>query len=212
MPDQDTIKFVCQHCGKEIEAPSVLRGTETDCPHCRKTVTIWETLSAKEFNALNSTPKVKAPLLRPIVLVIAVALLFIGFFFIDKIDRWDAFIGEKAHPEMYENAAGARMRYEGEADARLLKECSNYVGFIRILDHYVYTSDSQVTNWTGGATIDYINKVGGVERTNLLFCFWVYDGHCLGMVDDVAMLNRDRKQANDIDEYRRKFENPSQSP
>jgi DNA-directed RNA polymerase subunit RPC12/RpoP len=58
MPNQDTIKFVCSHCGKEIEVPAEMRGAETDCPHCAKKVTIWETLSSSELKSLKGSPNV----------------------------------------------------------------------------------------------------------------------------------------------------------
>jgi hypothetical protein len=92
------------------------------------------------------------------------------------------------HPEKY-GATALRDRYEKEAETGLLKQCSNYLGFVRILNHSIFLG--YITNGTGDATIDYVNKVGGVERTNLLFRFVIYDYHCMAEIDDLAMYERD---------------------
>jgi DNA-directed RNA polymerase subunit RPC12/RpoP len=205
MPDQDTIKFVCQHCGKEIEAPSALRATETDCPYCAKKVIIWQTFSESELASLKKDGKKKKSQVRPLFVTAAAVLFLVGVFILCNV-------GKPGSTDIQEDAASAKMRYKKEADERLRTECSNYLGFLRILDHYISIPDSQVTNWTGDATIDYINKVGGVERTNLLFRFWEYDRHCVGMIDESAMRKRDEEQAERIKSYRREFDNPTRSP
>jgi DNA-directed RNA polymerase subunit RPC12/RpoP len=40
MPNEETIKFACSHCAQPIEAPPEMRGMETQCPTCGKTVKV----------------------------------------------------------------------------------------------------------------------------------------------------------------------------
>jgi hypothetical protein len=105
--------------------------------------------------------------------------------------RQQAFIRE-LNPEKFEDAWQTHERWSQEANAVVLRECSNYVGFSRILDHFVF-ADNAVTNWSGEATIDFVNRSGGIERTNLLFNFFIMDHHCIGGIDENAMYKRDQE-------------------
>ncbi len=98
------------------------------------------------------------------------------------------------HPEMYEDASSKVRRYESEAEANMLKECSNYAGFSRVLDHYISASDKPMSDWVGHATIDFVNKAGGVERTNLQFRYIEINNTCMAIMDEGALLDRQQKQ------------------
>jgi hypothetical protein len=95
--------------------------------------------------------------------------------------KQQAFIRD-INPEKFEDTYQTHRRLESEAEAAQLKACSNWLGFNRIIDHYILASDAAVSNWTGRATVDFVNKNGGMERTNLLFQFWEFDHHCIGDV------------------------------
>ena len=195
MSGEATIKFACRHCGQSIEAAIEVAGTTIDCPTCGE--------KFRAPSAMLPIPKrtSRAPFIATCLVLIAIGL----FLFYRKSSRaWDEHMAEvererAEHPEKYESATGRQLRYRDEAEAAMLKECSNYVGFTRVLDHYVLTSDISVSNWTGSATIDFINKVGGVERTNLLFMCFEADHHCLVILDEAAMWNRLMKHEAEAD-------------
>jgi hypothetical protein len=177
------IDFHCPSCGQRFEAGPQTAGQAVLCPTCNK-----------PFIA----PRPKSNWDKWAMLIVVVGGL--GAIWAVKLVRdkkeWQehqAFLRE-INPEKFEDAYETHRRWEKEADAVILRECSNYVGFSRILDHYVFASEDAITNWHGNATIDYINKQGGVERTNLLFHFFVYQHRCIGGIDDMAMMDRDFKR------------------
>jgi DNA-directed RNA polymerase subunit RPC12/RpoP len=193
MPDEATIKFACHHCGQSIEAPLSIAGTTIDCPTCGKSLILPGVVTAIAKRRSRA----------PFFAVCFVLLTICGIvFFIKKNHEFNEHI---AKIERERNEYPEKIRYEKEAEAEMLKECSNYVGFVRVLDHYVISHDNLVSNWTASANIDFVNKVGGVERTNLLFrCFLLKtdseDHHCFTLVDEGAMWDRYMKQE---DEARR---------
>jgi hypothetical protein len=71
-----------------------------------------------------------------------------------------------------ESYAHKLARYRAGADEALISECTNVViGLRTIIQHNTETYDHNFTKWTGSATVEFINMVGGVERTNLEFIF-----------------------------------------
>lgn len=187
MPDY--VKIECPHCSQPIEAPSEMIGMEIKCPGCAKTI------------------QIKPPSKYLRVLIITFLLLLGGLFAVSKVEDYRFRMDIEEHPEKYGQYFLTR-RYEKEAEAGILKECSNYVGFTRIMDHYASTGGDQVTNWHGTAIIDFVNKVGGVERTNLIFRFLTTDNHCFAFVDDSAMWELQIKEEKRMLEYQRKILNP----
>jgi hypothetical protein len=74
----------------------------------------------------------------------------------DSIERWD--------------------RERAEAPQALRLECSNVViGLKRIVDFNIDDVENNTALWKATATCEFINKIGGYERTNLSFRF--LDGH-----------------------------------
>jgi hypothetical protein len=75
-----------------------------------------------------------------------------------------------------------------KAKGLLLAECTNSVtGINRIIDVFVDDSDASASKWKGRATVEYINSVGGVDRTNLQFIFITPSGNLFCMVDPVLI-------------------------
>lgn len=68
-------------------------------------------------------------------------------------------------------------RFRREAKSAMGAYCTNMVGFSRLNSTLLldFTKDLKETEdpalWSGLAEVDYINKVGGVERTNINFRF-----------------------------------------
>ena len=65
-----------------------------------------------------------------------------------------------------------KTRLQAESEGEMLKECTNViVGLNRIIRASVTAADENPYKWTGEATVEFVNRVGGVERTNLVFRF-----------------------------------------
>lgn len=71
-----------------------------------------------------------------------------------------------------ETEAQQKARLQSEAEGEMLKECTNIiVGLTRIIHSSVVDADDNPYQWGGDATLEYVNRVGGIERTNLFFKF-----------------------------------------
>ncbi len=67
-----------------------------------------------------------------------------------------------------ESYAAKVARYRAGADQELRSACTNAVTGLRfIVDTHAATSADNFMAWTATATVDYINHLGGVDRTNL---------------------------------------------
>lgn len=65
-----------------------------------------------------------------------------------------------------------KSRLQSEAEGEMLKECTNVVvGLTRIIRSSVWDADDNPYKWAGDITAEYVNRVGGVERTNIFFKF-----------------------------------------
>jgi hypothetical protein len=65
-----------------------------------------------------------------------------------------------------------KIRLQTEADGEMLKECTNViVGLTRIIRSSVANADDNPYKWAGDVTAEYVNRVGGIERTNICFKF-----------------------------------------
>ena len=72
--------------------------------------------------------------------------------------------------------------WRNSARFELMKECTNeIVGLSRIIETQINDSSGNVGQWTAEVTAEHINHYGGIERTNMLFCFspWRDQVNCL---------------------------------
>jgi hypothetical protein len=84
----------------------------------------------------------------------------------------DAHKWEKTKPGDNETYAHKIKRYRAGADAALPPAITNaVVGLRTILSARTETYDDNFTKWTAEAEVEFINQVGGVERTNIHFGF-----------------------------------------
>jgi hypothetical protein len=68
-------------------------------------------------------------------------------------------------------------RYRASADSGVRAACTNYtIGLRSILELRSETFDDNFMKWTARATVEYINPIGGVNRTNLEFKTGVIGG------------------------------------
>jgi len=84
---------------------------------------------------------------------------------------------------VYEKPRAKVARLASEAEATARAECSNVVvGITRIVNIHCSTYEDQVRKWKADAQVEFINRVGGIERTNLTMTFDAGipgpDGYC----------------------------------
>jgi hypothetical protein len=71
-----------------------------------------------------------------------------------------------------ESREGRLKRFHHEAGTSLQAACSNdVVGFSRTIRSSVRDDGDNPALWTADVTLEFVNKVGGIERTNLPFYF-----------------------------------------
>jgi hypothetical protein len=69
------------------------------------------------------------------------------------------------------------MRFRADAEQSAREACTNeVVGLRQIIYLHEDTTDDNFMKWTASATVEFINSVGGVERTNLDFKFGTING------------------------------------
>lgn len=63
-----------------------------------------------------------------------------------------------------------------QADAALASAITNdVVGYTRTIEKFCATSDNDIKKWWASATVEFVNRNGGVDRTNLYWMFSAYD-------------------------------------
>ena len=81
-----------------------------------------------------------------------------------------------------EETSGQRLnRFRKETKQAVLGEVTNaVVGITRIIQFDESTSDDNYTKWTSRVSVEYMNRMGGIERTNLNLVFLPSSGalHC----------------------------------
>jgi DNA-directed RNA polymerase subunit RPC12/RpoP len=133
----------CSECGRVIERP--LQITPTD---------------AANSSTILSPTAAGAWLVMAILLVIVVG---------GPIYWWRSQYPDAPKPES-ELQQQARLR--SEAEGEMLKECTNVVvGLTRIIRASSVTAADDPYRWSGDVVAEFINHVGGIDRTNIFFKF-----------------------------------------
>jgi hypothetical protein len=108
--------------------------------------------------------RMKPRLLPWIILAIGVA----GFF---GFRSW-----QESH-NGYVSYAQKLARYRAGAEQAVRVACTNQVtGLRQLIRMDVSTYDQNVKRWTATATVEYVNNLGGIDRTNLEFEFDAWGG------------------------------------
>lgn len=117
---------------------------------------------------------------NPLVALLLVFVILISFFVLRG--RWTSAsvnehvraAAERPAPIVPETPAERLHRFRMEADAVASDYVSNeVVGFRRIRFIAADTSNPHLTNWTGMASAEFINRLGGVSLTSVDFQFYV---------------------------------------
>lgn len=71
-----------------------------------------------------------------------------------------------------ESPAHKMTRWRAAAQSDMLTRATNdLVGFTRLIESHVSTGDDNLRQWSGSVTAEFVNHVGGVERTNMSYGF-----------------------------------------
>lgn len=106
---------------------------------------------------------------------------------------------QKAHQSQFE-------KQYAEARELVLEECTNdTVGLQHIIDSRIYFTDTGVTNWTAEATVEYVNHVGGIDRTNFHFVFYESRPNWTTQVFLGCMQDYNRLAKEDVEAYQRQI-------
>lgn len=133
----------CSECGRVIERP----------------VPIVSAVAA-------AAPAMMSPTAAGAWLILAVLLLIVVG---GPIYWWRS---QYAHVPKPESEWQQITRLQSEAPVEMLKECTNVVvGLTRIIRSGIVTSEENPYRWSGEVVAEFINHVGGIDRTNVYFKF-----------------------------------------
>ncbi|HLH53865.1 MAG TPA: zinc ribbon domain-containing protein [Verrucomicrobiae bacterium] len=150
--------LACPDCGTAI------RENERNCPGCGRI--IERAAGRAVVGELTSLVGGLTPTAAGAWLILAVLLVVVVG---GPIYWWRSQLAQVPKPETESQQFS---RLQSEAESRMLEESTNViVGLNRIIRVNSSTSDDNPHKWTGDVTAEFVNKVGGVERTNILFKF-----------------------------------------
>jgi hypothetical protein len=108
------------------------------------------------------------------------------------------FDGCKERPKL-DPAVLRTLQWREEAQQAIQKCCSNdVVGITRIVNTQVIDLEDHPDKWTGEASVEFINRVGGVERTNFPVRFFMVSiesnspGHIYCRMDGEEILRKEK--------------------
>jgi hypothetical protein len=151
------IHFNCPACEQPVEAGEQASGHLISCPGC-----------GQEFDSPGPAPKTSPSWL----IILCVALLMMSVMVgIPLASRLTA-LSARARSE---TAVDRQHRLQSEAQALLLPQCTNaIVGLHRIINQEIALRDPDPNQWSAQVTAEFVNRVGGIERTNVPFAFSSY--------------------------------------
>lgn len=66
---------------------------------------------------------------------------------------------------------------------------SDVVGLSRVIKYEFFATGGSVTNWKAEAIVEVFNHFGGIDRTNLPFCFSSYVSEVNGRTNIIAQID-----------------------
>lgn len=149
--------LVCPDCGSPVS------GEAHTCAGCGRVIERPGVTGVGERQAASAT---LSPTGAGAWLVLAILLVVVVG---GPIYWWRSQYSQMPKPE---SEAQQKSRLQSEADGEMLKECTNVVvGLSRIIRSSVWNADDNPYKWAGDVTAEYVNHVGGIERTNVFFKF-----------------------------------------
>jgi hypothetical protein len=161
--------LVCPDCGTPVDSDA------RECAGCGRVI---------ERSALTLRPEPPAtgvplsPTAAGAWLVLAILLVVVVG---GPIYWWRSQLAQVPKPE---TELEQKLRLQSEAELEMLKESTNVVvGLNRIIRASVANGDDNPYKWGGEVVAEFINRVGGIERTNVFFKFRTDTGSD-GLVND----------------------------
>lgn len=100
--------------------------------------------------------------------IIGLAVVLIALFLVDYRVRQD----ENPAADKPETDSQRWRRQQQQGEAAFAKSITNdVVGYSRTIETYRDISNDDVGKWWGHATVEYLNPMGGIQRTNLYWKF-----------------------------------------
>jgi len=147
--------LVCPDCGTPVDAEG------TTCAGCGRVIELPAATHRAEL-----TPQVLSPTAAGAWLVLAILLVVVVG---GPVFWWRSEFARVPKPE---TELQLKVRLQSEAELEMLKESTNViVGLNRIIRTSVANSDDSRYKWAGAVVAEFVNRVGGVERTNIYFKF-----------------------------------------
>jgi hypothetical protein len=99
-------------------------------------------------------------------------LIALGIVLVAGISRFREWQDENPAADNYERPYERHLRMQEQAKAAFERAITNdVIGYQRTIEKFCSNSDDDFNRWWGEAKIDYVNRVGGVERTNIYYRF-----------------------------------------
>jgi len=162
------IQFDCPGCGQTIETPEDAQFEQVKCPTCQHEFFPDKTRLVQPAPAA-PPPESASPAPTPPIQQRASRLAMFMIFGLIAIILVIALVKKAEGPK-----EKTWREFSNEAEPMMLAEASNHiVGFRRMLHAYVdgHGDYKNPNVWTGNVEAEYINPIGGVSVTNVLFKF-----------------------------------------
>jgi len=180
--------IVCPDCGTNVEA------TALSCMGCGRVMERPVPVPIPERAPL---PTGLGPTAAGAWLVLAILLVVVVG---GPIFWWRTQYSQVPKPE---TELQQMARLQSESEGEMFKECTNVIiGLNRIIHFSLNIADDNPYKWSGKATVEFVNRVGGIERTNLDFKFGTDTGrdglvHLRCSTESEAEAERRLRQHND---------------
>ena len=150
--------LACPDCGTPVS------GEDGDCPGCGRV--IERSLLSTQPDDSTADLGILSPTAAGAWLVMAILLVVVVG---GPIYWWRSELAQVPKPE---SESQQKSRLQAEAEVEMLKESTNViVGLNRIIRTTVADTDDNPYKWSGDVVAEFVNRVGGVERTNVMFKF-----------------------------------------
>ena len=169
-------RCTCSICFGHLEFDSEHVGETIQCPHCGMPTIlfipkVWLATPGPAVSASGSDQVVcnscGTMVDRNVKACSRCGQVLRGTFSATNADPRGSFIEWWPESELQQKS-----RWQSEAALEMLKECTNViVGLSRIIHQSVLNADDNPQQWSGAITAEYINHMGGIERTNVPFKF-----------------------------------------
>ena len=199
-------KCNCQHCNGHIAFPPEMAGQSIACPHCQLETPLFmppapvPPKQPKPRGARLNAAKL-AMVLLPVSCLVGVVLF--------------GFPGVNSRHHMLKGVSPSERHYldwRDQARGKMLAECTNAVtGCNRIIDADVWDIGDDPNKWTGEATVEFMNRIGGTERTNVPFRFLLVSGDTIACLVDSAKVRALRQDRDDWEKHLSKIHADSES-